>query len=99
LEELIPLLAAGLNDKAIAHQLRISARTLMRRVVKLHSVLDAHSRFQAGWTLALRLHGITAPDGVHAALSRSESESQTMDANQHQHRGARRSSGSGPHPR
>jgi hypothetical protein len=72
LEELIPLLAAGFNDKAIAHQLHISARTLMRRIAKLLASLDARSRFQAGWSLALRLHGITASDGAHAALSLRE---------------------------
>jgi sugar-specific transcriptional regulator TrmB len=84
LEELIPLLAAGLNDKAIAHQLRISARTLMRRVVKLHTMLDARSRFQAGWSLALRLHGITLSDGTHAALSRFGNEPVAMHGQQHQ---------------
>jgi sugar-specific transcriptional regulator TrmB/DNA-binding CsgD family transcriptional regulator len=72
LEELIPLLAAGLNDKEIAHRLRISARTLIRRVAKLHGMVEARSRFQAGWAVALRLHGITLPEG--AVAERSESE-------------------------
>ena len=89
LEALIPLLATGLNDKAIAHQLRISTRTLMRRVAKLLSVLDARSRFQAGWSLALQLHGITAPDGMHISLSRVASEPNSMTANQRRQRSAR----------
>jgi len=69
LEALIPLLAAGLNDKAIAHRLHISVRTLIRRVTKLLTVLDARSRFQAGWASALRLHGINAPNNAPAELS------------------------------
>jgi sugar-specific transcriptional regulator TrmB len=48
-EQLIPLLAAGLNDKAIAHELRISASTLNRRIAELMKSVDARSRFQLGW--------------------------------------------------
>ena len=73
LESLIPLLAAGLNDKAIAHRLHISVRTLIRRVTKLLTVLDARSRFQAGWASALLLHGIRAPDSGDTQLSVPES--------------------------
>ena len=51
--ELIPLLAAGLNDKAVAHELRISSATLNRRVVELMKNLDARTRFQVGWLAAL----------------------------------------------
>jgi len=47
--DLIPLLAAGLTDKAAAHQLGISHRTLQRRVQTLMNTLDAHSRFQVGY--------------------------------------------------
>jgi hypothetical protein len=47
--DLIPLLAAGLTDKAAAHQLGISHRTLQRRIKALMNTLDAHSRFQAGY--------------------------------------------------
>lgn len=54
LESLIPLLAAGVNDKAVAEKLGISERTLMRRIDSLYRALDAKSRFQAGWLLALR---------------------------------------------
>lgn len=52
--DLIPLMAAGMNDKAIAHELGISARTLERRVVALMKTLGARSRFQAGWLAATR---------------------------------------------
>jgi len=48
-EQLVPLLAAGLNDKAIAHDLGISASTLNRRIAELMKVVDARSRFQLGW--------------------------------------------------
>lgn len=81
LEALIPLLAAGLNDKAIAHRLRISVRTLIRRVAKLLSVLDARSRFQAGWATALRLHGISVPSTPHAPLAVPEAGSKAINGN------------------
>lgn len=55
--ELIALLAAGLNDKSIADQLGISARTLDRRIEALLSGFDARTRFQAGWQAALRHNG------------------------------------------
>ena len=55
-EHLIPLLAAGLNDKAIAHELGISASTLNRRIAELMKSVDARSRFQLGW-LARALSG------------------------------------------
>ena len=48
-EKLIPLLAAGLNDKTIAHELGISASTLNRRMAELMKSVDARSRFQLGW--------------------------------------------------
>jgi sugar-specific transcriptional regulator TrmB len=48
-EKLMPLLAAGLNDKAIAHELGISASTLNRRIAELMKSVDARSRFQLGW--------------------------------------------------
>jgi len=54
-DDLVPLLAAGMNDKAIAHQLGLSLRTLNRRIGDLSRSLDARSRFQAGWLAALRL--------------------------------------------
>ncbi|MEP7044331.1 MAG: helix-turn-helix domain-containing protein [Dokdonella sp.] len=54
-ERLLTMLAAGLNDKTIAHELDISIRTLDRRVVELLKGLDARTRFQAGWLAASRL--------------------------------------------
>ena len=54
---LLPLLAAGIKDKVIAHQLGISARTLDRRLVELGRSLGARTRFQAGWLAALRAVG------------------------------------------
>jgi DNA-binding NarL/FixJ family response regulator len=51
-DQLLPLLAAGLNDKAIAHELGISASTLARRITDLMDRLDAQTRFQLGWMAA-----------------------------------------------
>jgi predicted transcriptional regulator len=51
--KLIPLLAAGLNDKAIAHELDISPATLNRRLAELMKSLDTRTRFQMGWRAAL----------------------------------------------
>lgn len=54
LERLVPMLAAGLNDKTIAYQLGISQRTLDRYMREFMRGLDARTRFQAGWLAALR---------------------------------------------
>ena len=54
IDVLIPLLAAGFNDKAIAHELGISMRTLLRRIAELLTTFEARTRFQAGWLAALR---------------------------------------------
>ena len=51
--KLIPLLAAGLNDKAIAHELDVSSATLNRRLAELMKGLDTRTRFQLGWRAAL----------------------------------------------
>ena len=51
--KLIPLLAAGLNDKAIAHELDVSSATLNRRLAELMKALDTRTRFQMGWRAAL----------------------------------------------
>jgi sugar-specific transcriptional regulator TrmB len=59
---LIPLLASGMNDKAIEHELAISPRTLARRIVEMTVRLGATTRFQAGWLAA------------HAMCGRSGSE-------------------------
>jgi sugar-specific transcriptional regulator TrmB len=51
-QALIPLLSAGLNDKAIAQKLDISASTLNRRMGDLMSIYDARTRFQLGLQIA-----------------------------------------------
>ncbi len=51
-QALIPLLSAGLNDKAIAQKLNISASTLNRRMGDLMSIYDARTRFQLGLQIA-----------------------------------------------
>jgi len=51
-DTLLPLLAAGLNDKAIEQELRISRRTLTRRVADLMRQHGAATRFQFGWLTA-----------------------------------------------
>jgi DNA-binding CsgD family transcriptional regulator len=56
---LLSLLAAGLGDAAIGRQLRVSERTVGRRVRVLMDELGAASRFQAGAEAALR--GLVAP--------------------------------------
>ena len=63
--DLIPLLAAGFNDKAVMHQLGVSSATLNRRVVELMKCFDARTRFQAGWMAALHAF----PKGVDAPLT------------------------------
>ncbi len=65
-DALLPLLAAGLNDKAIAHELGISVRTLIRRIADLLGTLDARTRFQAGWLAARRMHSEHNPDAQPA---------------------------------
>jgi DNA-binding CsgD family transcriptional regulator/DNA-binding MarR family transcriptional regulator len=45
---LVMLLAAGMKDGAIARHLRVSERTVNRRIADLIDRLDAHTRFQAG---------------------------------------------------
>ncbi len=52
-DALVPLLAAGLNDKAIAAELRISSATLNRRIAELMKLYGTRSRFQLGWRAAL----------------------------------------------
>ena len=53
-DALIQLLAAGLNDKAIAWELGISASTLTRRITEIMHRLDVQTRFQLGWMAARR---------------------------------------------
>jgi len=60
-EALISLLASGLNDKTIEHQLALSNRTLARRISSLMSEFGAATRFQAGWLAALARNGGRTP--------------------------------------
>ncbi len=46
--QLLTLLAAGLKDEAVARQLGLSSRTVVRRVDRLMKELGADTRFQAG---------------------------------------------------
>ena len=50
---LIPMLAAGLNDKAIAQELHVSASTLNRRIGDLMDAYGVRTRFQLGVQIAL----------------------------------------------
>jgi hypothetical protein len=52
-EQIIPLLTAGLNDKAIAHEASISTATLNRRIAELMRSFGTRTRFQLGWRAAL----------------------------------------------
>jgi DNA-binding CsgD family transcriptional regulator len=52
--ELLTMLAAGMTDDGIARQLRVSARTVQRRVSELMEDLGARNRFQAGVQAARR---------------------------------------------
>lgn len=61
------LMAVGLNDKNVAHNLNISLRTLERRVAELMQSLDTRSRFQTGWAAALHLAGGAAERGLPTA--------------------------------
>lgn len=51
---LLGLLAAGLNDDAIARQLRLGVRTVRRDIARLLEQLGARSRFEAGVLAARR---------------------------------------------
>jgi len=52
-EQAITLLAAGQNDKLIAHETGVSTATLNRRVNELMQHFNARTRFQLGWRAAL----------------------------------------------
>jgi Sugar-specific transcriptional regulator TrmB len=51
--QVIPLLAAGLNDKAIAYEAGMSTTTLNRRIAELMKCFGTRTRFQLGWCAAL----------------------------------------------
>lgn len=50
--DIVALMAAGLNDKHICHELGISPSTLQRRISDLMEGLGARTRFQLGWQAA-----------------------------------------------
>lgn len=52
-DRLIPLLAAGLNDKNIIHDMKISRATLNRRLAELMKAYGTRTRFQLGWRAAI----------------------------------------------
>lgn len=58
---LVALLAAGLNDRAIARQLGVSSRTLSRLLAGLMDTLGTRTRFQTGVYAVAR--GLVQPDG------------------------------------
>jgi DNA-binding CsgD family transcriptional regulator len=60
-ENLLALLAAGLNDKTIAHKLDISLRTLKRRISSLMRSHKVRTRFQLAWALAPRVDNVRRP--------------------------------------
>lgn len=53
-QQLLPLLASGLKDEAIARQLGVAVRTVHRRVASLMEELGAQTRYQAGLQAARR---------------------------------------------
>jgi sugar-specific transcriptional regulator TrmB len=60
-DALIPLLSAGLNDKAIAMELGVSSATLNRRISKLMKMTGTRTRFQLGWRAALDASSLRTP--------------------------------------
>jgi len=69
-EQLIPLLAAGLNDKTIAAEVNISAMTLNRRIGELLKHYGIRTRFQLGWRAAMDMYpnGRPQAQGSQAAV-------------------------------
>ncbi|MFF8990530.1 LuxR family transcriptional regulator [Streptomyces sp. NPDC014983] len=53
-DAIVRLLTAGMTDAAVARRLGMSVRTCRRHVAEIMSALDAESRFQAGYLLALQ---------------------------------------------
>ncbi|HJU07755.1 MAG TPA: helix-turn-helix domain-containing protein [Rhodanobacteraceae bacterium] len=67
-DTLIPMLAAGLNDKAIALELGISAATLNRRIGELMKAYGTRTRFQLGWRIALETARASGTERDHAKV-------------------------------
>lgn len=57
-ENILSLMAAGLNDKKSASEMGISLRTFYRRVADLMNGMDAQTRFQFGYLVARQLSKI-----------------------------------------
>ncbi|WP_131103870.1 helix-turn-helix domain-containing protein [Ornithinimicrobium sufpigmenti] len=55
-QDMVSLLASGMQDDAVARQLGISTRTLQRKLQALFTQLDSRTRFQAGFRAASRQH-------------------------------------------
>ncbi|WP_107116361.1 helix-turn-helix domain-containing protein [Streptomyces sp. NRRL F-4489] len=53
-EAIVRLLSEGMTDAAVARRLGMSVRTCRRHVAEIMAALDAESRFQAGYLLALQ---------------------------------------------
>ncbi|OOG57233.1 integrase arm-type DNA-binding domain-containing protein [Rhodanobacter sp. C03] len=66
--QLIPLLAAGLNDKAIAHESGMSAATLNRRIAELMKSSGIRTRFQLGWRAAMDAYPNRSPQQQTASV-------------------------------
>jgi len=69
--QMIPLLAAGLNDKAIVYEAGISIATLNRRVAELMKRFDTRTRFQLGWRAALDAFPERLETPAHSGRQRS----------------------------
>lgn len=69
-ERVIPLLAAGLNDKSVAHKLGISIATLNRRIAGLMKSMDSRTRFQMGWRAATETFAAPNTAGSARRVSR-----------------------------
>jgi sugar-specific transcriptional regulator TrmB len=57
--DILMRMASGRNDKSIAHELKISTRTLNRRLSFMMDATDTQTRFQLGWIAALKLSAQT----------------------------------------
>jgi DNA-binding MarR family transcriptional regulator len=74
MDELVALLAMGINDKAVASELHCSARTLNRRIGEMMEKLDARSRFQAGWLAAFRSMAMKEHARLQLSTARERAE-------------------------
>lgn len=70
-DALVPLLAAGLNDKAIALELGMSPATLNRRMGELMRATGTRTRFQLGWRLALDASPVPARAATQQRVGRT----------------------------